>query len=236
MSVEELKFYLSTEQACSYLSDRSSASVFADPDGTMTNEIYSVLINHGFRRSANFVYRPHCPTCSACKPARVPVRQFKPNRNQKRVWGRNTDISIKETPAEFNEEQFELYCKYIHNRHTGGEMDHTDKNRYLEFLTSDWCDTIFYEFRRDNKLVAVAVTDNLREGLSALYTFFDPDYAKDSLGTLAILWQIEKAKDMRKPWLYLGYWIEESDKMRYKKNFSPLQIWDDNIWQPLHKT
>ena len=235
MSAEELKFFLSTEQACSYLDNRQSASVFADPQGTMSTEVYSVLINHGFRRSADYVYRPHCPSCNSCKPARIPVEDFKPSRSQKRVWKRNSDIQISEFPAKFNKSHFELYQRYIAQRHTGGEMDHADEKRYIEFLASQWCDTIFYEFTLDEKLVGVAVTDNLREGLSALYTFFDPDMANRSLGTLGVLWQIEKAREMNKPWVYLGYWIAESDKMNYKKNFSPLEVWEDNVWRRLRK-
>jgi len=233
MSIEELKFFLSTEQACSYLSDIQSTSVFADPDAKMTTETYSLLINHGFRRSANYVYRPHCTSCTSCKPARIPVKLFKPNRNQKRVWKRNSNITISATPAEFNESHFQLYQKYIAQRHTGGEMDHADRTRYIEFLNSDWCDTVFYELKLDEQLVAVAVTDNLTEGLSALYTFFDPDLAAKSLGTLSILWQIEKAKEMNKPWVYLGYWIEACEKMSYKKNFSPLEIWEDESWHAI---
>jgi len=233
MSAEELKFFLSTEQACSYLVERQSASVFADPEGAMTTEVYSVLINHGFRRSANYVYRPHCPYCDSCKPARIPVATFKPSRNQKRVWKRNSNISISEAPAKFNEAHFQLYTKYIAQRHSGGEMDHTDRKKYIEFLASDWCDTVFYEFSLNEKLVAIAVTDILKEGLSALYTFFDPDLQNRSLGTLGILWQIEKAKEMNKPWVYLGYWIAESEKMNYKKNFLPLEIWENNTWSDI---
>ena len=231
MSVEELKFFLSTEQDCSYLQDRTSASVFADPDSQMTTNIYSTLINHGFRRSADYVYRPHCPSCTSCKPARIPVELFKPNRSQKRVWKRNADLVMTEHPAEYNEQHFQLYRKYMQFRHAGGEMDHEDKNRYIEFLASSWCNTIFYEFKLEGDLVAVAVTDVLTQGLSALYTFFDPELADRSLGTYAILSQIEKTKHMQKSWLYLGYWIEESEKMRYKKNFSPLEILDNDVWR-----
>ncbi len=233
MSADELKFFLSTEQVCSYLPDRQSASIFADPESTMTNDAYGVLISHGFRRSANYVYRPHCPSCTSCKPTRIPVDLFKASRSQKRVWKRNTDITIAKSPAIFNESHFQLYQKYISHRHSGGEMDHTDEKKYIEFLSSDWCNTIFYELKLNDKLVAVAVTDNLKEGLSALYTFFDPEMANRSLGTLGVLWQIEKAKEMGKPYVYLGYWIAESEKMNYKKSFSPLEIWGDNVWRKI---
>ncbi len=231
MSVDNIKFYLSTEQDCSYLPDRLSASVFADPDGKMTTEVYSVLINHGFRRSANFIYRPHCATCDACKSSRVNLAAFNANRNQKRVWKKNADIVITETLPQQSEEHFTLYQKYIKTRHTEGEMDHNDPTRYFDFLNSAWCNTRFIEFRLEKQLIAVAATDYLDQGLSALYTFFDPELSYRSLGTFAILWQIQRAKELNKSWLYLGYWIEECEKMRYKKNFQPLEIFENEHWQ-----
>ena len=235
MSVEQLKFFLSTEQECSYLDGLTSASVFADPNDEMTTEMYSTLIDHGFRRSAQFVYRPHCPSCDSCKPARIPVAEFKISRNQKRVRNKNKDIVVKTHPAEFNPIHFQLYRKYISTRHADGEMNSTSEERYISFLTSDWCDTVFYEFYLEENLVAIAVTDILSNGLSALYTFFDPDYSELSLGTYAILWQIKESLRLKKKWLYLGYWIKESEKMRYKQNFSPLQIWQNERWQLLEK-
>lgn len=230
MSVENIKFYLSTEQVCSYLSDRQSASVFADPDGYMSTNLYSVLINHGFRRSADFVYRPHCTSCDACKSARIPVANFAASRNQKRVWKKNSDVIALETKPQHNDEHFELYKKYVRARHSDGEMDHEDPHRYFDFLNSSWCDTRFVELRVNEKLLAVAVTDYLTQGLSALYTFFDPDASHRSLGTYAILWQIQRAQALRKNWLYLGYWIEECEKMRYKNNFRPLEIFENDQW------
>lgn len=236
MSVENLKFYLSTEQQCSYLPDRRSASVFADPEGFMSTKLYSVLINHGFRRSADFVYRPHCHNCNACKPTRIPVEDFNANRSQNRIWKKNKDLAVFEKKPEFNEEHFELYKKYVHARHSEGEMDHNNPERYFEFLNSSWCNTRFVEFRLQNKLIAVAVTDHLTNGLSALYTFFDPELSNRSLGTYAILWQIKRCKQINKNWLYLGYWIDESKKMQYKKNFRPLEIFQNDQWILLNPT
>lgn len=235
MNIEELKFFLGAEQKCSYLADQVSASVFVDPNEEMTTETYSVLIDHGFRRSSNYVYRPHCPECVSCIPARIPVNDFVPSRNQKRTWKRNSHISISTSAAEFNESHFLLYQKYISARHANGEMDNANKEQYLSFLTSSWCNSVFYEFKCDDVLVAVAATDHLTDSLSALYTFFDPLLDKQSLGTLAILWQIEKAKELNKKWLYLGYWIRESDKMSYKQNFNPLEVWKNNRWSLLKK-
>jgi len=236
MSVDKLAFFLSTEQECSYLPNLSSASVFADPLGEMNTATYSTLIDHGFRRSANHVYRPHCPTCNECKPTRVSAKNFLPNKNQRRTWKRNTDLEAIETKPEFKTEHFELYKKYMHERHEDGAMDHDDPARYFEFLRSNWCETAFVEFRLENKLVALAVTDILTNGLSALYTFFDPDYSQRSLGTYAILWQIHRAVELDKPWLYLGYWIKDCDKMRYKNQFRPMEIWQNDKWYSLKDT
>ena len=230
MSIEKLAFFLSTEQECSYLPGLKSASVFADPNSHMNTATYSILIDHGFRRSGNHVYRPHCPNCNECKPTRVSTKAFQPNKNQKRVWKRNADLDVLETKAEFKAEHFDLYKKYMHTRHEDGAMDHDDPARYFEFLRSSWCDTHFVEFRLNNQLVAVAVTDIVANGLSALYTFFDPDYSQRSLGTYAILWQIHRAAELNKPWLYLGYWIKNCDKMRYKNQFKPMEIWQNDKW------
>ena len=230
MKIDSLKFFLSTEHKCSYLDNHVSASVFADPEGEMNTSLYSTLIDHGFRRSANFVYRPHCPYCNACKPTRIPVKLFSASRSQKKTWKRNQDIIVSRANAEFSEEHFTLYKKYVHTRHQDGDMDHQDPRRYFEFLNSAWCDTAFFEFRLDNKLIAVAVTDILTQGVSALYTFFDPELKSRSLGTFAILWQIHHAKLLNKPYIYLGYWIKECTKMQYKNKFQPLEIWENEHW------
>jgi len=230
MSVDNIKFFLSSEQECNYLPGEQSASIFADPEGIMTTEIYSILINHGFRRSADYVYRPHCPQCQECKSARIPVEQFKPTRSQKRVIKKNSFLSIQETTPHLSEEHFELYKKYMKQRHKDGEMDHNDPDRYFDFLNSAWCDTKFIEFRLNEKLISVAVVDFLRDGLSALYTFFDPKHSQLSPGTFAVLWQIQRAIQLDKKYVYLGYWIKDCEKMNYKINFKPLEILDQDQW------
>jgi len=230
MSDDKLNFFISAEQDCSYLPGLRSVSVFADPNAPLNTAIYSILIDHGFRRSADHVYRPHCPACQECKSTRVAVQAFKATKSQKRSWKRNLDIEVTEVKAEFKSEHFELYKRYMHARHEDGAMDHDDPERYFEFLGSSWCDTRFIEFRLNQKLIAVAVTDILTNGLSALYTFFDPEYHQRSLGTFAILWQINRAKDLQKSWLYLGYWIKDCDKMRYKNQFKPMEIWENDLW------
>jgi arginine-tRNA-protein transferase len=167
-------------------------------------------------------------------PVRINLHDFKPNRSQRRCLQTNRDIQIKVRPAEFNFEHFELYSRYLAGRHHGGGMDNPTTDSYINFLTSSWCDTAFVEFRLDHKLVAVAVTDFVKDGASAFYTFFDPALPKRGLGTFAILKQIELARNYELSWLYLGYWIEESPKMRYKTKFSALEAYRSN-WRKLDK-
>ena len=165
---------------------------------------------------------------------RIDIAQFKPNRSQKRCLKRNQDVQTKIHPAEFNPVHFELYERYLAGRHLGGGMDNPTPSSYTNFLTSSWCDSAFLEFWLENKLIGVAVTDFVINGASAFYTFFDPDLAKRSLGTFAILKQIELAKNYDLSWLYLGYWIAESPKMSYKTNFSGLEGYYTD-WQKLDK-
>jgi len=229
---EELYFYLSPPHPCSYLSDREQTTVLADPKFQMTMEIFDSLSEVGFRRSGSIVYSPRCRACDACLPVRMPAAAFKPNRSQRRNWKQNQDLTISINDAVIRDEHFELYSRYIHHRHGDGEMATDDPERFAEFFLSKWCNSRFIEFRLDNKLVAVAVIDLLRLGWSAVYTFFDPDYAKRGLGTFAVLWMLEQCRQLEQPYLYLGYLIHESQKMSYKANFKPYEIFTDGIWQP----
>lgn len=228
---KDTALYLTPEHACSYLPERPSQTLFLDPRAQPNPFFYEYLLSLGFRRSGDHVYRPHCPTCRACVPVRIPVSEFKPRRSQRRCWKRNTgglEIDIKR--AVFEQEHFELYKSYTATRHEEGGMAEADEERYLEFLTTHWCNTEFVEFRRNGRLMAVAVTDQLPHSLSAVYTFFDPFLSAYSPGVLSILWQVEEAKRRGYPHLYLGYWINESDKMRYKEEYRPLEAWDGSDW------
>lgn len=229
-----LDFYQDQPHACSYLEGRRARNIYPDPNKRPSKELYSQLIQHGFRRSGDHIYRPFCPECDACVPVRIDLRQFKPNRSQRRCLKANSDITMKVRPAEFRFEHFALYTRYLSGRHPGGGMDNPTTDSYINFLTSSWCDTAFVEFRLEDKLVAVAVTDFIIDGASAFYTFFDPDLPKRSLGTFAILKQIELTRNYGLSWLYLGYWIEESPKMRYKTRFSALEAYRSN-WHKLDK-
>lgn len=231
----KLNFFISTPHKCGYLADRQSVSLFADPEYPMTPDIYSVLIDHGFRRSGNYVYRPECPRCHACIPVRIDVSRFAMNRSQKRVWNKNQDLVVTEVKPEYRSDHFELYQKYQLARHGEGDMARHDMNRYIDFLKSRWCNTVFYEFRLADKLVAVAVVDFIKSGLSAFYTFFDPEHEKRSLGTYIILWQIRRARQLALSWLYLGYWINDCAKMNYKEKFQPLEMFVHEKWEPFDK-
>ena len=232
---EELYFYLSPPHPCSYLSDREQITVLADPKFQMSMEIFDSLSEVGFRRSGGIVYTPRCRECSACLPVRVPVNEFSPNRSQRRNWKQNQDLHVSISDALIRDEHFELYRRYIHNRHSDGEMATDDPERFAEFFLSKWCDSRFIEFRLgdqpSDKLIAVAVIDLLESGWSAVYTFFDPDYSKRGLGTFAVLWMLEQCKQLGHSYLYLGYLIHESPKMSYKAKFKPYEVFSDGIWQ-----
>ncbi|QKT02362.1 arginyltransferase [Ectothiorhodospiraceae bacterium 2226] len=227
-----LTFYATVPSACGYLDSRSSVNLFADPAKPMTMELYSRLADYGFRRNGEYVYRPRCPTCDECIPLRVPVAQFAPNRSQRRTWQRNAGLEITRLPAGYRAEHFDLYRRYISTRHAGSGMDTADPASYRHFINSSWAQTWLYEFRERGALKAVAVVDELSQGLSAVYTFFDPREAKRGLGTYAILWEIEETRRLGYSWLYLGYWIADSPKMRYKTAFEPVEAYRSGRWQP----
>jgi len=229
-----LKFYQDAQaHTCSYLSDQQSQNLYPDPTLPMSNALYSQLIQYGFRRSGNSSYRPHCPACQACIPVRINIEQFVLSRSQRRCLKRNQHITTSHHPAEFNSEHYALYRLYLNARHANAGMDNPTEESYRHFLMSYWSDTHFIEFRDGSKLVGLAVTDYIDDALSAFYTFFDPEYDKHSLGTYAILEQVKLAKLRNFSMLYLGYWIEDCQKMRYKQNFSGLEGYIDHQWKRL---
>lgn len=232
----DLVFYASPPHECSYLPEREATTLFADPHAPLTPALYSLLAGMGFRRSGNYVYRPRCPDCNACLPVRIPVREFSPARSQRRNWAQNKDLAVSVLPAEYQEEHYALYRKYIHSRHAEGGMDVDAPERYLEFLGSRWADTRFVEFRLQGRLLMVAVIDLMSDGLSAVYTFFDPDESRRGLGTYAILWQVEEARWRQLPYVYLGYLIDESPKMAYKRRYRPLEYYQQGGWHRLKQS
>lgn len=225
--------YQNQQHPCDYLASEVASNQSIDPLLAPSTPLYSQLAAHGFRRSGSHIYRPNCPDCSACIATRLPVEQFKPNRNQRRILKKNNDIKISIQPARYGDEYYELYIRYQQSRHTGGTMANSSQDDFINFLTANECETTFVEYRISKKLVAVAVTDQLEEAHSAVYTFFDPTLTNRSLGGLTILNQIKEANDQKKRWLYLGFWIEHCRKMSYKIRFKPLEGFNGSIWQPL---
>ena len=225
-----LGFFVTPPHKCGYLPERNAVTIFVDPRRRPNVATYTLLSQHGFRRSGDHVYRPQCPDCTACIPVRIPVDEFTPTRAQRRTLRNNADVTLIPNPPTFQREHFALYERYINARHSGGSMENPDRESYLEFLTSGWADSVFYEFRCARQLLAVAVVDHLLDGLSAVYTFYDPDLEKRSLGRLAILKQIELARALQLKWLYLGYWIDECRKMAYKREYAPLEQLRHGAW------
>lgn len=225
-----LDLYISPEHPCHYLPEKQARTVFVDPALPMDQAMYGVLATHGFRRSGPHVYRPHCDGCHACVPLRVAVQSFVPDRTQKRVLRRNLDVRCNVRPAEFDAEHFALYIRYLAARHAQGGMDGSSESDYRQFLLSPWGKTSLLELRHQDRLVGVAVTDEIQGGFSAVYTFYDPDLGQRSLGTHAILMQIEEARRRGLAWLYMGYWIAASRKMAYKARFRPFETLGTDGW------
>lgn len=226
----ELKFFTTAAHPCSYLDKREAVTLFADPEADMNMWTYSHLSSMGFRRSGNYVYRPQCQGCNACISVRVPVDQFRPTRSQRRTLTANADLTVTACTGEWSEEHYALYASYISARHADGDMYPPTPRQYREFLISDWSDTEFLEFRAGDRLLAVAVTDVLQDGLSAVYTFYDPNERWRGLGTLAILRQIESCRNRGLPYLYLGYWVRQAPRMHYKTRYRPLELLIEGEW------
>ena len=225
-----LKFFSTPPHDCSYLDDRQAITLFADPEAAISNATYHQLSMYGFRRSGNYIYKPQCAHCNACISVRVPVHAFRPNRQQKRVWRQNQDLTVRKVSANYVQAHYDLYAQYVSLRHADGDMFPPAVAQYVSFLFSDWSDTWLYEFYEGEKLIAVAVCDALKNGLSAVYTFYDVAAEKRSLGTYAVLWQIAEAQNMGLDFVYLGYWVEDSRKMAYKIKFQPLEGLINQLW------
>lgn len=227
---QRARLFLGTEHPCGYLPDRPARNAYMDPDFPLSPERYTWLLAQGFRRSGDHVYRPYCQQCQACQPARVTPQSFILNRAQRRCLARNRDVSLR-IVDQLTDEHYQLYSRYLNARHPGGGMEAGNRESFHSFLECDWGEIEFWEFRDDHRLLAVAVVDRVPQALSAVYTFFEPTEKARSLGTLAVLRQISEAQKRGLAYVYLGYWVQSSPKMDYKKNFRPLELLTPEGWR-----
>jgi arginine-tRNA-protein transferase len=226
-----IKFFVTPSHSCSYIAEQQATTLFLDPHIQPDSHLYTLLSEQGFRRSGSHFYRPYCSDCNACIAARVPAALFTINKRQRRIWNKNQDLEAVVVTPTFTQEHYALYERYISERHQDGDMYPPSEEQYRSFLTEGWSEHgLLIEFRKESQLLAVAIADKLESALSAVYTFFDPDYSNRSLGSYAILWQLDYCIEHELTVLYLGYWIKECPKMRYKSEYRPLELFINGQW------
>ena len=228
--LQKIQFYVTAPYACGYLPQQMAQSLIATPQHLVDGHQYSGLIQQGFRRSGKFVYRPHCEKCNACIAVRLPITDFQPSRSQQRAFKQHSGLEVSITLLNFDEAQFALYQAYQVSRHEANEAEESVE-QYQNFLVQSNVDSLCISFTLEGQLKIVSVVDIVEDGVSAVYTFYDTSMSKASFGTYSIMWLIEWCKQLKLPYLYLGYWIKDSRKMAYKQNYAPQEALIDGEWK-----
>ena len=239
--LQKIQFYVTAPYACGYLSNQMAKSLIATPQDLVDGYQYSGLIQQGFRRSGKFVYRPHCESCQACISVRLPVSKFQASRSQKRAFKQHQSLEVSISRLNFDEAQFALYQAYQAARHQDAKDDTVNEEekdsaaQYRDFLVQSNVDSLCISFFSGDQLKMVSVVDIVEDGVSAVYTFYDTADSKASYGTYGVLWLIQWGKQLHLPYLYLGYWIQNSSKMAYKRNFMPQEALVQGQWQLIER-